>query len=147
MNRNPAAAFLDRGDKRNNFDFIPNALKRPRAVLPTAPAQHDLLPHGQKRTPLNRQEAVERCVLQMVNEAALCLGEGILRSPRDGDIGAVFGLGFPPFRGGPFRYADTLGVANVVDKLRRWQDKFGVRFTPAPLLVEMALAGKKFFAE
>ena len=83
----------------------------------------------------------------MVNEAALCLGEGILRSPRDGDIGAVFGLGFPPFRGGPFRYADTLGVAIVVDKLRRWQDKFGVRFTPAPLLVEMALAGKKFFAE
>ncbi len=108
---------------------------------------YELLPNGHKRTPLNAQEAAERCVLQMVNEAALCLGEGILRSPRDGDIGAVFGLGFPPFRGGPFRYADTVGISQIIEKLRRYQDKFGIRFTPAPLLVEMAAGGKKFFTE
>jgi 3-hydroxyacyl-CoA dehydrogenase / enoyl-CoA hydratase / 3-hydroxybutyryl-CoA epimerase len=104
-----------------------------------------LLPGGRKRTPLAAGEAAERCVLQMVNEAALCLGEGVLRSARDGDIGAVFGLGFPPFRGGPFRFADSLGVATVVERLRRYQDKHGVRFSPAPLLVEMAKSGAKFF--
>jgi 3-hydroxyacyl-CoA dehydrogenase/enoyl-CoA hydratase/3-hydroxybutyryl-CoA epimerase len=106
---------------------------------------YDLLPGGQKRTSMPASEIAERCVLQMVNEAALCLGEKILRSPRDGDIGAVFGLGFPPFRGGPFRYADSLGAVAVVERLRRYQDRFGARFATAPLLVEMAQTGAKFF--
>jgi len=105
---------------------------------------YELLPDGQRRHSPPAAEIAERCVLQMVNEAALCLGEGILRSSRDGDIGAVFGLGWPPFRGGPFRYADTLGAAQVLEKLRRWQDKSGARFTPAPLLAEMAKSGAKF---
>jgi 3-hydroxyacyl-CoA dehydrogenase/enoyl-CoA hydratase/3-hydroxybutyryl-CoA epimerase len=81
----------------------------------------------------------------MVNEAALCLGEGVLRSPRDGDVGAVFGLGFPPFRGGPFRYADTASAATIVDKLRAYEARFGRRFTPAPKLVELARKGGTFF--
>jgi 3-hydroxyacyl-CoA dehydrogenase/enoyl-CoA hydratase/3-hydroxybutyryl-CoA epimerase len=105
---------------------------------------YDLMPGGQRRASPPAAEIAERCVLQMVNEAALCLGEGILRSARDGDVGAVFGLGWPPFRGGPFRYADSLGAAPVVEKLRRWQDKFGPRFVPAPLLVEMAKSGARF---
>jgi 3-hydroxyacyl-CoA dehydrogenase/enoyl-CoA hydratase/3-hydroxybutyryl-CoA epimerase len=106
---------------------------------------YDLLPQGQKRRSPPAAEMAERCVLQMVNEAALCLGEKILRSPRDGDVGAVFGLGWPPFRGGPFRYVDALGASAVVEKLRRWQDLFGARFAPAPLLVEMGKSGAKFY--
>jgi 3-hydroxyacyl-CoA dehydrogenase/enoyl-CoA hydratase/3-hydroxybutyryl-CoA epimerase len=105
---------------------------------------YDLTPQGQKRSSPPLAEIAERCVLQMVNEAALCLGEGILRSARDGDIGAVFGLGFPPFRGGPFRYADALGAAKVVEKLRGYQDRFGVRFTPAAKLVQLAESGGRF---
>ncbi len=108
---------------------------------------YDLLPQGRARTEAAAGEAAERCVLQMVNEAALCLGEGILRSARDGDIGAVFGLGFPPFRGGPFHYADSLGAQTLVERLRRLEGKFGIRFTPAPLLVEMAKTGAKFFPD
>ena len=78
-----------------------------------------------------------------MNEAAHCLGEGILRSARDGDVGAVFGLGWPPFRGGPFRYADTLGAAHVVERLRAYQGRFGARFTPAPSLLQAAQPGGK----
>ena len=55
----------------------------------------------------------------MINEAAHCFGEGVLRSARDGDIGAIFGLGFPPFRGGPFRYVDTIGAGEVVRRLQQ----------------------------
>jgi 3-hydroxyacyl-CoA dehydrogenase/enoyl-CoA hydratase/3-hydroxybutyryl-CoA epimerase len=107
---------------------------------------YDLTPQGYKRTSPPPAEIAERCVLQMVNEAAHCLGEGILRSPRDGDVGAVFGLGWPPFRGGPFRYADTLGPAHVVERLRLYQNRYGARFAPAPALLQLAQSGGKFYA-
>lgn len=92
-------------------------------------------------------EIAQRCALLMVNEAAHCFGEGILRSARDGDVGAIFGLGFPPFRGGPFRYVDTLGAKEIVRRLERFRDRLGVRFSPAPVLVEMARTGKTFHGE
>jgi 3-hydroxyacyl-CoA dehydrogenase/enoyl-CoA hydratase/3-hydroxybutyryl-CoA epimerase len=85
----------------------------------------------------------ERCNLQFVNEAFHCYGEGILRSARDGDIGAIFGLGFPPFLGGPFRWVDSLGPDKVLSRIEAYQDQFGVRWTPAPALVDLAKSGKK----
>ncbi|HEX8701687.1 MAG TPA: fatty acid oxidation complex subunit alpha FadJ [Myxococcaceae bacterium] len=104
-----------------------------------------LLPSGTERRKFERTEMAERCALQMVNEAIRCLGEGILRSPRDGDVGAIFGLGFPPFLGGPFRYADSLTPDGLLKRLEHYHDKFGERFTPAPLLVDMVKEGKTFF--
>jgi 3-hydroxyacyl-CoA dehydrogenase/enoyl-CoA hydratase/3-hydroxybutyryl-CoA epimerase len=86
-----------------------------------------------------------RCSLQFVNEAIHCFGEGILRSARDGDVGAVFGLGFPPFRGGPFRFVDAMGSAEVLRRIRTYQEAYGKRWAPAPLLVEMAAHNKTFF--
>ncbi|AFE08744.1 multifunctional fatty acid oxidation complex subunit alpha [Corallococcus coralloides DSM 2259] len=109
------------------------------------PQVYLLLPHGKDRKSLEASEMAERVALQMVNEAIRCLGEGILRNARDGDVGAIFGLGFPPFLGGPFRYADALGPANLLRKLEHYQDKYGERFTPAPLLVEKVRAGKGFY--
>ena len=94
--------------------------------------------------PMDSREITERCVLQMLNEAARCFEEGILRSARDGDIGAVFGLGFPPFRGGPFRFMDALGIDDVVSKLEVYQVRHGQRFEPAPVLTDMAKRGDKF---
>ena len=82
----------------------------------------------------------------MVNEAALCLQEGILRSPRDGDIGAIFGLGFPPFTGGPFSYCDQVGVDKVVEHMKRFEQDHGARFTPAQVLVDAA-KNKTLFSE
>ena len=98
-----------------------------------------------ERTVIPAGEVVRRCVLAMVNEAARCLEEGILRSARDGDIGAVFGIGFPPFRGGPFRYVDTIGADAVVRELEELQGRFGARFEPASLLVEMARSRRRFY--
>jgi 3-hydroxyacyl-CoA dehydrogenase/enoyl-CoA hydratase/3-hydroxybutyryl-CoA epimerase len=76
-------------------------------------------------------EVQDRLVLLFVNEAIRCLDEGVIQSPTDGDLGAVLGLGFPPFRGGPFRYADSIGPAKLVAKLRSLEDHYGARYTPA----------------
>jgi len=91
------------------------------------------------------EEIVRRCVLAMLNEAARCLEDGVLRSARDGDVGAVFGIGFPPFRGGPFRYIDSVGAASVVRQLQELHDRYAPRFEPSPLLIDMARDGKRFY--
>jgi 3-hydroxyacyl-CoA dehydrogenase/enoyl-CoA hydratase/3-hydroxybutyryl-CoA epimerase len=101
-------------------------------------------PRGDALTADEKANLAERCLLQMVNEAAYCLGDGILRSARDGDIGAIFGLGFPPYLGGPFRYVDARGAGVVVAKLEQLETKHGQRFRPAPALVELAKTRSKF---
>jgi 3-hydroxyacyl-CoA dehydrogenase/enoyl-CoA hydratase/3-hydroxybutyryl-CoA epimerase len=105
---------------------------------------YDLLPGGRVRRPFDVREVQERVAIQMVNEAIRCLGEGILRSARDGDVGAVFGLGFPPFLGGPFRWADGIGTRALLDKVEALRARLGERFEPAPLLVELGRAGRGF---
>ena len=81
----------------------------------------------------------------MVNEAACCLEEGILRNARDGDIGAVFGLGFPPFLAGPFRYADAVGVGRLVERLEHFAALHGERFAPAASLRGLAARDGSFY--
>lgn len=87
-------------------------------------------------------EISERIMLAFVNEAARCLEEGILRSARDGDIGAVFGFGFPPFRGGPFFWVDQMGADTVVATLDRLAERHGPRFEPAQILRAHAESGE-----
>ncbi len=132
------AGRLGRKNKKGFYTYEEGKKKTVDATV------YDLLPGGRARKKVNRDEIVERCVLQMVNEAALTLGEGILRSPRDGDIGAIFGLGFPPFRGGPFRWADSEGTGAILERMRKLEGRLGPRFKPAPLLVERGSANRPF---
>lgn len=102
---------------------------------------------GQQRTTIPALEIQQRTVLPMLNEAARCLAEGVIRSPRDGDVGAVFGFGFPAFRGGPFRYMDTLGASEIVKQLEELNDRFPGRFEPAEQLIYMARRSERFYSQ
>jgi 3-hydroxyacyl-CoA dehydrogenase/enoyl-CoA hydratase/3-hydroxybutyryl-CoA epimerase len=86
-----------------------------------------------------------RLVYAMLNEAAMACAENVVRSARDGDIGAIFGIGFPAFRGGPLRMMDDLGAGRVVETLYHLQEQFGERFRPAPSLLEMARASRRYY--
>ncbi len=96
------------------------------------------------RRVISESEIQERIALAMVNEAARCLEEGVLQSALDGDMGAVMGLGFPPFRGGPFWWVDQVGVAEIVAKLDALAERHGMRFEPAEILRTHAASGKTF---
>jgi 3-hydroxyacyl-CoA dehydrogenase/enoyl-CoA hydratase/3-hydroxybutyryl-CoA epimerase len=93
------------------------------------------------------EDIADRCVYVFINETIRCLEEGILLSAYDGDIGAVFGLGFPPFLGGPLRYVDHLGAENVYNTLKGLEERYGARFAPPALLKKHVDAGTKFFPD
>lgn len=99
---------------------------------------------GTNRTNPDMKTAQFRMALTMINEAAYCLEEGILKSATDGDLGAILGLGFPPFLGGPFRYIDRLGADVIVKKLNGFAEEFGPRFKPASILMDKAKKGEAF---
>jgi 3-hydroxyacyl-CoA dehydrogenase/enoyl-CoA hydratase/3-hydroxybutyryl-CoA epimerase len=92
-----------------------------------------------------REDVAQRLVYAMLNEAARALDEGVVRSPRDGDVGAIFGIGFPPFLGGPLRHLDEIGAKGAVATLQRLAETYGDRFAPCPRLVRMAEAGERFY--
>jgi 3-hydroxyacyl-CoA dehydrogenase/enoyl-CoA hydratase/3-hydroxybutyryl-CoA epimerase len=106
-----------------------------------------LFGQGLQRKALPKPEVQRRVALQLVSEALRCLEEGILRSPRDGDIGAVFGLGFPPFRGGPFAWIDQEGAGRIADEMNALRDRHGIRFEPPQILRDHAKGQKRFRPE
>ncbi|MGR5193138.1 fatty acid oxidation complex subunit alpha FadJ [Vibrio rotiferianus] len=95
---------------------------------------------------LSDNDIALRCVLPMLNEAVRCLDDGIIRSPRDGDIGAIFGIGFPPFLGGPFRYMDQFGLKELVEKMNEFASKYGERYAPCDGLLTRAGEGRNFYS-
>ena len=132
----------DRKGKKNKRGFYNYEGKKPGKEVDES--VYDLLgitPNSR----LSENTIAERCVLLMLNEAAICLDEGVVRNPRDGDIGAIFGIGFPPFLGGPFRYMDTLGIEHVVERLTHYQQQLGDKFVPAKRLLDMAESKDTFY--
>ena len=106
---------------------------------------YELLNNSARRADISADEIQRRTLLAMVNEAVRCLEEGILRAPHHGDVGAVFGIGFPPIRGGPFRYIDTIGPAVIVHQLEDLHVRYSPRFEPAESLVQLARQGKRYY--
>jgi 3-hydroxyacyl-CoA dehydrogenase/enoyl-CoA hydratase/3-hydroxybutyryl-CoA epimerase len=97
--------------------------------------------------PVNANEAVDRMVLGMINEAALILDEKIIGSAAELDLAMIMGTGFPPFRGGLMRYADSVGLPNVVARLDALASRLGPRFKPTEPLRRLAAGGGKFTQE
>lgn len=98
-----------------------------------------------QRRELSESDIRDRTVLVMVNEAARVLEDGIVPTPGDVDLGMITGTGFPPFRGGLLRYADSIGLTEVVARLEELERRHGPRFAPAPLLRQYARQGRGFY--
>jgi len=99
---------------------------------------------GGNTSDLSETEVQNRIVARLVNEAAMCLQDEIIENPVCGDIGLVFGIGFAPFRGGVFRYLDSLGTSSFVDMMNGYAETKGEHFEPCQLLKDYASSGKKF---
>lgn len=98
-----------------------------------------------EKTYISKHDIVDRCIFIMINEAAKCLEEGVVKNHRFLDMAMIMGTGFPAFRGGLLRYADEVGVSVVVARLREFSKSYGPRFEPSSLLVKMDEEGKKFY--
>lgn len=128
------------GRKAGKGFYLYDKPKHSRKIDESVYRELNVRPHNR----MPDDEIVERCVLMMINEAVLCLADDTIACPRDGDLAAVFGIGFPPFLGGPFRHADARGLADTVRSLQRLQQSHGNSYSPAPMLVEMADSGRSF---
>ncbi|MGE0368326.1 MAG: enoyl-CoA hydratase-related protein [Candidatus Dadabacteria bacterium] len=96
---------------------------------------------------ISQEYIQDRLVLALVNEAMSCLEEEVIESARDGDVGAVLGLGFPAYRGGPFRYVDTVGAGDVLKKLHNLSVRYGTRYSPPVSLKNTAVGGGRFYED
>ncbi len=131
------AGYLGRKNKKGMYTYN-GKKKEPNSEI------YSFFGGGSRSNP-DSETTQHRMALMMINEAAYCLQEDILRSPTDGDLGAILGLGFPPFTGGPFRYIDHVGIQTIVDRLNEYAEKFGPRFKPAGILADYAKREKRFY--
>ncbi len=92
---------------------------------------------------ISDKEIEERIIYRMINEAVYCLQENIITDPEHLDMAMIIGTGFPPFRGGVLKYADNTGLDNILSTLKKYNDKYGIRFTPCELLSKYIDENKK----
>jgi 3-hydroxyacyl-CoA dehydrogenase/enoyl-CoA hydratase/3-hydroxybutyryl-CoA epimerase len=131
------AGFKGRKNKRGMYKYTSGKKKE---------VNTEIYEHfgGQNRSNPDKEIAQLRMALTMINEAAWCLQEDILKTPTDGDLGAILGLGFPPFLGGPFRYIDQQRVPKILEQLNKFEEEFGPRFKAAGIIEEYSRQGNTF---
>jgi 3-hydroxyacyl-CoA dehydrogenase len=128
------AGFYDYDEKRR-----PSPSPAVAAVIEEFRQKEDI-----EKREISDQEIIERTLYTMVNEGAKILDEGMAQRASDVDVVWVYGYGWPVYRGGPMHWADTEGLAKIVEGLRRQQDRLGPDFTLSELLLRKAEAGEKF---
>jgi 3-hydroxyacyl-CoA dehydrogenase/enoyl-CoA hydratase/3-hydroxybutyryl-CoA epimerase len=132
-----AKGWLGRKSGKGFYQYGPNGKESPNPELAGFQAAQP--------TVQNEGDLRDRLVLIMVNEAARTLEEKVVEVPEDVDFGMVMGTGWSPFRGGPLRFADTLGVGTVASRLNNLRERIGGRFAPCDLLSMMSEKGDTFY--
>ncbi|MDG6099286.1 fatty acid oxidation complex subunit alpha FadB [Alteromonas sp. ZYF713] len=120
--------------------------KRGKPKKDAAPEAYELIkPHQAEASDFSSEEIIARLMIPMANEAIRCLEEGIVASAAEADMALIYGLGFPPFRGGIFRYIETMGLANFVELADKYAH-LGPIYQITDGVRQMAAEGKSYFA-
>ncbi|MBC8351529.1 MAG: enoyl-CoA hydratase/isomerase family protein [Planctomycetes bacterium] len=141
----PAMVAAKRLGKKTGRGFYSYGNRKGRAE-PDPTLNEVIEPHLREKRSVTPDELTTRLFLPMFLEATRVLEDGIVRDPRDIDLGLIFGLGFPPFKGGLMFWADTLGASAIVEMLKPFES-LGNRMAPTTLLLEMATSGTKFYKQ
>ena len=133
------------GQKNNQgfYNYAPDKKGKPQKHV--AEESYELLkPHMAAAREFTEEDVIMRMMLPMATELARCLEEGIVASPEEADMALVYGLGFPPFRGGVFRWLDTVGLDKVIADGQQYAD-LGKLYEPTPGMLQRAKDGQKYY--
>lgn len=146
--KDPVALLVKEGrfgqkNSKGFYQYAPDRKGKPKkAADPEAVALLSAICDSNKE--FSKEEIIDRCMIPMLNEVLLCLQENIVASPQEADMALVYGLGFPPFRGGAFRYLDQIGLANFVAKADQYAH-LGAIYQVSDITREWAAQDRKFY--
>jgi len=146
IDNDPIALMYDnkRFGQKNGFGFYAYSKdKKGKPKKDVDPKAYELLASFADKKDFSAEEIIARCMTPMINETIRCLEEGIVGSAAEADMGLIYGLGFPPFRGGVLRYVDTIGLANFVEMADKYAH-LGEMYQVTDKTREMAAAGASF---
>ena len=135
---------LGQKNSKGFYQYITN--KKGRVEKVVDPAAEELLKSfaGGKTKEVSDEEIIDRMMIPLITESARCLEEGIVKTPMEVDLGVIYGLGFPPFRGGVLKYADTVGLSNLCEKASQYTS-IGGCYEPPAYMLGLVKAGKTFY--
>ena len=141
----PAMVAADRLGKKNGrgfFDYFSDSKGRQKAR--PSDAAEKIIQQSAKADPNANIDFADRLFLPMLLEATRLIEDGIVADVRDVDLGLIYGIGFPPFHGGLFHWADAIGASQIVEKVAK-HESLGARYEPTDFLLEHAKSGRTFY--
>jgi len=129
---------------RGFYDYEADKKGRPIKAVTDKPYEL-LMPHVAQRREFTEEEIIARTMLPMVTELARCLEDHIVDSPAEADMALIYGIGFPAFRGGVFRWVDSMGVQTICELADKYRD-LGKLYEPTEAMRRMAAKGTKYYS-